>query len=237
MPVADDARFEDQFVSRSRTYVEQLVECVSLLPELLRAYAAGGDHRDVADRMAALESEGDRTHRSVSSLLADASVDEMGLQLTRLHLQTGQVLELYRRLDEIANGAEQFAEELVAMEPPWRDGALGPLETLAESAVEAIGVLRETVVDYVEALCDPERAIDLGDRIGRIRRLESDCDRLRTECIEAAFGGDVDRPLVYRHLAVLLDDVVDAMEDVTDQMIFVTGNLPSIDVGTTDPTA
>jgi uncharacterized protein Yka (UPF0111/DUF47 family) len=217
--------FETRFRSQTETYLESIDACVASLPRLIDQYAAEDpSYRRTVERIHAIESDCDETNRRISTLIANADVDELGLGLTNLHLNTGTTIDLYQQLDEIANTAERFAAELDAIEPPRSAACLDVLHEMADTAARTTPVLARTVTDYIEVLCDPYASATLGADITRIRAAESDCDDLRTDAIAAAFDGDVPVPVVYREFANILDAVVDAMEDVADRIVWVTGS-------------
>lgn len=227
-----DGTFEDRLVSLTDTYLGQLGDCVRLLPELVAAYADRDDgFEDCLDRVRRLESDCDETARAVTSLVSNADVQDLGVRLTRVHLHAGQTIELYHCLDEIANAAEQFAEDLAATEPPRVPALLDAFEAMAERASEAFAAMREAVTGYLGVLRDRDGGVDVTGAVEAVRAAESDCDRLRNEAVSTAFGDHEDAyPVVYREQAWLLDGVVDAMEDVTDRIVRVSGAEAGIEV-------
>ncbi|MFB6097288.1 MAG: hypothetical protein ABEJ74_07870 [Haloferacaceae archaeon] len=231
----DGDRFEARFVTQTASYVDEVEACVSELPTLIERYGADDGFRDVADRICNLESSCDRANRRITTAISNAGGRELGIRLTRLHLNSGATIELYQIVDEIANHAEQFAEELVAIGPSRSDACLRLLEEMAECAVTAMSFLRRVITTYVEMLCDPTRSGQISDEITQIRAVESDCDRVRNEVIALAFNHEsIPQPLVYRELALLLDAVVDAIEDVTDQLVLTTGNQSWLDLSSAE---
>ncbi|MFB6171717.1 MAG: DUF47 domain-containing protein [Haloarculaceae archaeon] len=224
MPVADSAQFEARIVSQTETYLDQVEACVTEVPRLLEAYADRGPYRQTADRIAEAESDCDRTQREIGGLIANADATDLGIRLTRLHLNSGPTIELYQLLDEIANAAERFAEELVAIGPQRSLACLDRLREMAECAARTVPHLRRAVAEFVRVLCDPGRTGSVVEEVTRIRAAESDCDRTRNDLLAAAFDGATTEPLVYREFALLLDGLVDTMEDVTDQLLLITGN-------------
>lgn len=228
-PATGDA-FEERLAAQTTACLEQVDECVAALPRLLDRYAAGESYRRTVDRIREAESDCDGTIRRISTVVSNADVEELGLGLTHLHLNAGATISLYQRLDEVANAAEQFAEELAAIDPPRSAAALDHLREMAETARRTAPVLARAVTGYTEALCDPYASAALGDEIGRIRAAESDCDDLRNRAIAAAFADDAPAPTVYRELAHMLDAVVDAMEDVADRIVWITGTESWVEV-------
>lgn len=221
----------DTLEQQTTAYFDQLEDGLGLLPRLLRQYADDETYRDTADRIRELESDCDRTNRDISSLISNSTGEQIGLRNVRIHLNPGHIIVLYQTLDEIVNKAEQFAEELVAISPPRADEPLGLLTEMAEKTVATISTLRNAITEYVTVLLHPEQSTSIADDVARIRAVESECDKLRNEIIATVFDSEnVANPLVYRELALLMDEIVDTMEDVTDQLIFITGNRQWLDI-------
>jgi uncharacterized protein Yka (UPF0111/DUF47 family) len=212
-----------RIASETATYTDQISECVSLVATLLDRYATGEPHRETAERIRAIESDCDETVRRTTALIADASVDDVGLRNTRLHLNTPPVVEMYQRLDEVANAAETVANDVVTTGPPTAEPYAGRFREMAEHATAAMAALADAVRTVVELLCDPTRTGSIADAVGTVRDAESACDRLRNEATAAAFADEsLDCPLLVRAFAGSLDALVDAMEDVTDQLRLVS---------------
>ncbi|MFB6079462.1 MAG: DUF47 domain-containing protein [Haloferacaceae archaeon] len=230
MTTADVEAFEGELVSRTAAYLDRIEECVSHVPRLLDQYADGGPYCETVDRIGDLESDCDEIRRTISALISNADAADLGIRLTRVHLNTGPTIELYQRLDEVADTAERFAEELAAIEPSRATVCLDLLRRMAERAVEAVSVLDGAVTEYMRVLCDPYRTAALGEEVERIRTIESECDGLRNEVVATAFDGGASTPLVYREFAVLLDALVDGIEDVTDQLVWIAGRESGISV-------
>lgn len=64
--------------------------------------------------------------------------------------------------------------------------------------------------------------------------MESECDGLRNKVVATAFDGGVPAPLVYRELAVLLDGLVNGIEDVTDQIVWIAGRESGVSIDPAD---
>ena len=233
MPTQTGESFEDRLVSLTDTFLDQVSDCVNSLPQLVAAYAAGDDEAFEAAvaRVRRLESDCDQSVRAVTAMVANADVQDLGIRLTHVHLHAGQTIELYQGLDEVANTAEQFAEDLAATAPPRVPALLDTFEALAERACEAFAAMRTVVTSYLGVLRRPDDAVDVTAAVERVRAIESDCDRLRNEAVSTAFGDHEDAyPVVYREQAWLVDGVVDAMEDVTDCVVRVSGSETGIEV-------
>jgi len=231
MTATEREPFEARLRSETETYLDHTAACVECLPRLVDAYAADGDYEAVAGRIAETEGKCDETNRRVSALVGNADVRDLGIRLSRVHLHSGQTIDLYHALDEVANAAEQFADEMAAIRPERDPALLDSLAEMAALAVDAATALRPAVAGYLDALCDPEASVSIAHEVAHVRAVESECDRLRADLVASAFDGDASgTALVYRELATLLDGVVDAMEDVTDRMIRITGTELSIDV-------
>jgi uncharacterized protein Yka (UPF0111/DUF47 family) len=230
MPDTADHSLENRLVSLTRTYLDQLADCVALLPRLVDEYASDGPYQQVAARIRSVEGDCDETVREVTALVANADARDLGIRLSRVHIHASQTIELYQSLDEVANAAERLAEDLVAVEPPRVPELLDALAQMATCAVDAMTALRGAVVGYLGALCAPDAAVDVTADVQTVRNIESETDRLRNEVVAGAFGDHADsRPAVYREHAWLLDEVIDAMEDVTDRVVRVSGADVGID--------
>lgn len=225
MATEDRTRFERRLDALTATFVEGVTECVAALPELLDRYADGASTDGLLARTRERESECDRVHREVSSLVSTADAGELGIRLTGVHLNRGQLLELYARLDDVADAAERFAADLVGMDPRRVEAGLAGLRAMADSAVRAVDHLGEAVTGFVRTLCDPEYSLAVVDTVETVRRIEGRVDERRDEVVATAFRrGDDAAGLVYRELAFGLDSVVDAAEDVTDRMFLLAGD-------------
>jgi len=213
-------QFEGRLRAQTTAYLDQLEACVGQLPPVLSRYAANDDYEDAVERIVELESACDQTNRQLSALVSNATVGEYGVELSRLYLNSNQTIELFQRLDEIANAAEQFGLDIITTTPSRSSDCLDLLFAMANIAARTISTLRTTVKAYVRMLCEPEKSVSVIEEVQTVRTAETDCDEFRTDCIEAAFDADSTRSaLVYRELALGLDSVVDTMEDVTDHMI------------------
>lgn len=229
----ENDQLEECIVSGTVTYLDTLEECVAEVPQLLHRYAEDEQYQQTVDRICDLESTCDQLNRQLSALLANATVEQLGIRLTHVHLYCGQLIQLYQILDEIANSVEQFAEEFAAITPVRVSQCLDLLDEMADLAVQAMDSLEGVLTEYLQMLCNPYRTTTptIVDGISQIRATESDCDRVRNEVIATAFDIEsLDNPMVYRHLAVLLNTAIDTMEDATDQIIRITGNQSGIDI-------
>jgi uncharacterized protein Yka (UPF0111/DUF47 family) len=225
MQDGDSDTLEHRLVTQTATYLDQVVECVECLPPLVEQYAADEHYQSTVDRIADVESRCDRTNREISSLVADADVRDLGIRLTRVHLHSRQTIELFHLVDDVANAAEQFAEELAATAPERRPEQLELLQEMAAIAAEATDSFRRLVTAFVKVVTAPECEAVVVNEVAAIREAESDCDDLRNELVRSAFAGEgVRTPFLYRELALQLDEIVDLMEDVTDLLIRLTGN-------------
>lgn len=231
MSVDNRGTFERQLTTLTTTFLDHLKECVEQTPDLLGRYADEEPVDQLADRVSALESDCDRTNREISALISGSSVETLGIRLTRVHLHSGQIIGLYQLLDEVANLVEQFAEELVAIRPPRSTVCLDGLQQMGARCVAAMDALAAAVDDYVRALCQPTCSLSISDSVAEIRSLESESDQIRNQVLTSAFqDGPSATALVYLELATCLDSAIDTMEDVTDQMLLLTGNQDWIDI-------
>ena len=225
------AAFGRQLESLTDRYLEDLDACVGTLAPLVDRYRSGEECGATVDRTRRLESDCDRTARELGGLVTSVDPQTTGIRQTWIYLNTDRLLELYGALDSVANAAEQFAAELTAIEPPRRERCLDGLHRMADRASVAAEELETVVSAFVRALCRPGGTVSLTEGVTRIRTLESEADAIRSDVLSAAFDGDADGSgIVYRQLAVLLDAVLDAIEDVTDRMHLLSGTEEWLDL-------
>ena len=235
---AESGTFEDRFLSTTAAYLDQIEECVLALPDLLSEYEADGAYRKTATRIGDIEGTCDLTQRRIGAQIAAADAQDLGIRLSRLHLNTGPTIELVQLLDEIPNTAERFADELVAIRPSLAPRTAEQLQSMAACAVEAMAALRNVVRAYVRLLVNQTQSDDLRQEITQVRRLESTCDDLRNDLVTAAFGdAAAEDPMLDREFALMLDTLADTMEDVTDRIILVSSTASWIDVDLEVPRA
>lgn len=223
--------FDRRLESLTTRFVDRIATCLDRLAELVSLYGRGEPIAACVRRVRDLESECDDTYRSVATHVSTIEASELGIRLTGIHLNRDQLLGLFATLDEIANGAERFASDLEAIEPPVIDDCLDGLVEMIATARAGMRFMVEAVPAFVRSLTDPGKGMTIDEIVGPARRIESHADDLRDDVIEAAFereSGAV--ALVYRELALLLDGVVDAMEDVTDRMLLVGGDSQVVDL-------
>jgi len=198
---------------------------------VIRAYRNGEEYRSTVGKIGQLESDCDGIKRDLGALVTGADGGEVSLKQTWIRLHADRMLELFGHLDSTANAAEQFAEELAAIAPQRRSVPLEGLARMAELAVASMTELSAVVGAFVRALSRPDFEASITEGVSTIRTLEAESDTVRNCVIEAAFDGDGTADSVaYRQLAVLLDAVPDAMEDVTDQMHLMTGSEDWLDI-------
>jgi len=216
--------FERRLVPATELYLDRLADCVEALPRLVEAYRAGREHRTTLAEIRRHESECDAIKLELGRLLSGVDgADSTPPAWDRRH--TDRTLELYEDLDAIANAAEGFAGELVAIGPTRCGACLGGLAEMATLAVSAMAELEAVVGAFVRALCRPEGDVSVTDGVSTIRAIEGEADSVRDRVIEAAFTGERDGDAIaYRQLAVCLDGALDAVEDVTDRMHLVAGS-------------
>ena len=112
------------------------------------------------------------------------------------------------------------------------DASVEPFDDMREMAdriAEMVAVLGDVVEGFVRGLARADATETLAEGIEAIRDLESECDALRNDAIETAFADEsVDQPLVYRELAILLDELANAVEDLTDRIVVIASKEPGI---------
>lgn len=217
------ASLDNELLAETESYLDAIGESVNRVPALLNDYSRGAAARETADEIRALESECDETVRRICGRISNATVEEVGLENTRIHLNVTRIVELYRRLDAVANRVERFAEELVTMAPPYEEPYFRQFREMADTASRAMAALDDAVTGFVRALCSGERSETIDDEIRAIRSAESACDSLRNGLVADVFSDDsIDQPMVFREFALHLDRIVDAMEDVADQIALIS---------------
>ncbi|MFP8952201.1 DUF47 family protein [Natrialbaceae archaeon A-arb3/5] len=221
--MACDEDFGERIVARTDTYTADIEACVELVSQLFEEYLTGGDYRRTVDRIRELESDCDRHNRQLNALITNASVEEFGLRNSRVHLNLPQVTELYQAIDEIPNAAERIAEDLVTIEPPREERCFQGFLEMADCATTAVAILSEILTEFAQLLRTPSQSGTVANEIEAVRDAESSCDGIRNDVITAAFDEQpIPHALVYREFALDLDVLVDAMEDVTDQLVLVS---------------
>ena len=217
--------FERRLDTLTTRFVELVGTCLDRLADLLSLYSSGDPYERCVRQVRALESECDSTYRSVTTHVSTARADDLELRLTGIHLHREQLLGLFADLDEVANAAERFASDLQAIEPPRVDDCLAGLEEMVASARAGVRFLEGAIPAFVRSLTDPAASLSFAETVGPARRIESHVDELRDEVIATAFEREPPATaLVYRELALLLDGLADAVEDVTDRMVLVGGD-------------
>ena len=151
---------------------------------------------------------------------------------TRINFNESALLDFYKELDVVANHTERIVQEVAMMRPdadvaPFRD-----MEAMAGRIAEMTALLADVVTRFVHGLARSDATETLTGEIEAIRGLESECDELRNDAIATAFRDDaVAEPLVYRELAVLLDELANAIEDLTDRIVVIASKEPGIVTG------
>jgi uncharacterized protein Yka (UPF0111/DUF47 family) len=170
---------------------------------------------------------------------------------TGVYFRPRSVLELFDRVDEIANRAERFCGELAAMHPTLstdEQGVRGPsarsaralpaveradLVRMADLVVEGMEVLATAVTDLCSALCAARPDTDVQSAVARISRLESACDATRDKLLSDVFAGTPTvEALVVKELVDTLDGAMDAVEDAADHLGYVDSTM--VDPTTSD---
>lgn len=223
--------FERRLDALTTRFVDRIATCLDRLSELVSLYSNGEPYAQCVRQVQDLESECDRVYRSIATHISTANASDLGIRLTEIHLNRKQLLDLFAHLDEIPNGAERFASDLEAIEPPEVDDSLDDIQEMIASARAGVRFLEDAVPTFVRSLTHPEKEMSIDEIVGPVRRIESHTDELRDEVIATAFECEPQAvALVYREMVLLLDGVVDAMEDVTDQMVLIGGDSQVVDL-------
>jgi len=231
--MSTDAGFGARLESRTVTYLDRVDDCVALLPRALDEYAEDGSARETVDEIAAVESDCDELVREITGLITDAGPDDIGLLNTRINFNESALLDFYKELDVVANHTERIVQEVTMMRPDADTAPFRDMREMATRIVEMVAVLADVVERFVRGLARADAAETLTDGIESIRGLESECDDLRNDAIATAFADDgIDQPLVYRELAILLDELANTVEDLTDRMVVIASKEPGIVTGT-----
>ena len=225
--------FGDELDAQTETYLDRLTDCVSLLPEVLDAYATDGAYESTFEEIGAIESECDRLNREINGTITNAGPDDIGLLNSRVHFNASELIGFYGTLDVIANHTERIAQELLMMRPPHDNACFEGLHEMGYEIADGLEALETVVVDFVHAMSRTDESADLPADIEAVRVMESACDELRNTVISTAFADEeIDQPLMYREFAILFDELANTMEDITDQVIIIASNEPGI---TTEP--
>ncbi|WP_144923291.1 DUF47 domain-containing protein [Halorubrum salsamenti] len=232
-----DADFGERLESQTAAYLDRIDDCVALLPRALDEYASDGPYRETVDEIAAIESECDGLVREITGTITNAGPDDIGLLNTRINFNESALLDFYKELDVVANHTERIVREVVMMRPDADGDSFRDMREMAGRIVEMVTVLGDVVEGFVRGLARSDTTETLTEGIEAIRGLESECDELRNDAIATAFADDaVDQPLVYRELAILLDELANTIEDLTDRMVVIASKEPGI-VTEADPEA
>ncbi|EMA64796.1 DUF47 domain-containing protein [Halorubrum kocurii] len=227
--MATDADFGEQLETQTAAYLDRIDDCVALLPRALDEYAGDGPYRETIDEIAAIESECDELVREITATITNAGPDDIGLLNTRINFNESALLDFYKELDVVANHTERIVQEVVMMRPDADGDPFRDMREMATRIVEMTAVLGDVVEGFVRGLARSDATETLTEGIEAIRDLESECDELRNDAIATAFADDaVDQPLVYRELAILLDELANTIEDLTDRMVVIASKEPGI---------
>jgi uncharacterized protein Yka (UPF0111/DUF47 family) len=224
-----DADFGERLEAKTVAYLGRIDDCVALLPRAFEEYASEGDYRETGNEIAAIESDCDDLVREIRGVITNAGPDDIGLLNTRINFNESALLDFYTELDVVANHTERIVQEVVMMRPaadvdPFRD-----MREMAARIVEMTAVLADVVERFVHGLARSDATETLTEGIESIRALESECDGLRNDAIETAFADDaIGEPLVYRELAILLDELANTIEDLTDRIVVIASKEPGI---------
>ncbi|ELZ49876.1 hypothetical protein C465_06528 [Halorubrum distributum JCM 9100] len=227
--MATDADFGERLETRTVAYLDRIDDCVALLPRALDQFATEGGFDETVDEIAAVESECDDLVRELTALITDAGPDDIGLLNTRINFNESALLDFYNELDVVANHTERIVQEVAMMRPAADVDPFDDMREMADRIAEMTDVLADVVEGFVRGLARADATETLAEGIESIRALESECDDLRNDAIETAFAdGSIDQPLVYRELAILLDELANTIEDLTDRIVVIASKEPGI---------
>lgn len=227
--MSTDDSFGERLEGQTAAYLDRIDDCVALLPRALDEYANDGPYRETGDEIAAIESECDDQVRAITGTITNAGPDDIGLLNTRINFNESALLDFYTELDVVPNHTERIVQEVVMMRPDADVDSFRDMREMADRIAEMTAVLGDVVERFVHGLARSDATETLTEGIEAIRDLESECDELRNSAIETAFADEsIDQPLVHRELAILLDELANAMEDLTDRMVVIASKEPGI---------
>ncbi len=216
------SEFATRLQRGTETYLDWISGCVSLLEDLLGRYKAERPIDLTVNRIDRLESECDRLGRELSALVT--TTDEVDLQHLRIHHNAQRIVTIYQRLDTIASRTERIATEFRTIAPALSTAYFESFSDLAEWTTTAMEALETAVVEFVDLLCGSADSGSIVEEVQTVRMAEGACDELRDQITAEAFADPaVDRPLVYREFASLFSGLSDTMEDVTDELVVLSG--------------
>lgn len=212
-------RFADRLLEQSDAYGASVVETTDALADAMADYPQ--DERlppSARTRLDELESACDRRLQSLRQLVGKS----MPPNFTEAYLRTGDLLEIYRSLDVIANRSEQFIVELTVTTPPLETDVRACLRDMSRRIAVATERLVGVMDAYVESLLTDGERVYVEPHVEAIRAYESDCDAIRDAVIASVFADGIDVQALYvKELVVALDGVMDAVEDVADQLLYM----------------
>jgi uncharacterized protein Yka (UPF0111/DUF47 family) len=221
---------EEQILFRTTEFVSELTACADAVTRLLEEYGAGAALDETVEDVGRHETACDRICRELTGLISALNSDRAQPGLLGVYLNAGQTLQLFQQLDEIANALERFADQLAAMRPPESAEVFDGLADMASYARAAMVSLGELTSSFVQRLCRADDVRLEPDIVDELRALETKSDIVRNEIVATAFETeDTQTALVYRELALMLDDALDAIEDAVDQMTIIAGRRPAAD--------
>lgn len=224
--------FRTEFTDVSDRYFERLTECVESVRPGVEYY--GCDEAAFCgelERVRGLESDCDDLLATLRTRVGRS----MEPNFTRVYFQPGSVLELFACADETANHVETFLDELAAMDPTLSAAVIADFARMGDLLVEAVAAL-SAAVDNLFASPAHRRVEAAHDARETVADLESRCDTIRRNVVSEAFAtDDTAAALVVRELAHWLDRAMDAVEDATEQSVYLDSTAVSTsDAGGTD---
>jgi uncharacterized protein Yka (UPF0111/DUF47 family) len=213
------AAFRTTFRDLTRSYLDDVVDCTAGVSVVLECYGTNEVRfQQELQRVSRLESDCDDRLTDVRTTVGDS----MPPNFTGVYLNPGDVLELFVRIDEVANRAERFCSELAAMQPTLTDAAREDLVRIADLVAEGAKTLAAATTDLQKALCGAPVDVGIRTQVRRIGELESVCDATRNKLLSDLFTGrPTSEALVVRELVDTLDGAIDAVEDAADHLVYV----------------
>jgi len=198
-------------------YLDRVEDCVGTIPRFFEDHGSAVQGKRVAEAVSA-ESDCDAM---VSSLRKDITHTEKP-EPVGLYIKTEAVLRFLGTTDEVANSAEDAVRLAYVTDTGLPREVGGMLAEMGELAVTATSALSEATLEVFCSLEQPG-SVDVSEEVGRVRDAESDCDRLKYDAVEAAFGElPAGEASVAKDIALCLDEVPNNAEDAADVLRYIS---------------
>jgi len=223
MSDTETVAFRETFRDLTGRYLDTVLDCTARVPVVVECYGTDeAAFQRERERVAGLESDCDELLADIRATVGDS----MPPNFTGVYFQPGSVLELFARIDEIANHAEQFCADLAAMGPSLTEIQHADVVRMADLVVEGTERLVDATAEVRAILCEAGSETTVQPQVSTIMRLESACDAVREKVVSSAFAAETTTAsLVVRELAVTLDSAMDAVEDAADHLVYIDSTI------------